>query len=96
MNIVKKIINKLKVFSKSVKKEILIYRLVMKDERTPVAAKFLLWLAVGYFLLPFDIIPDFIPLAGQLDDIVIIPVLLYFAIKLLPDGIVDEYRNAVN
>lgn len=90
------IINRLKKLTKSVKKELMVYRLVMKDKRTPTAAKVLLWLAIGYLLLPFDIIPDFIPVIGQLDDIIIVPVLIYFAVKLIPAEIIDEYRSNIS
>ena len=89
----KKLAGKLKEFTKTVKREVLVYRRVMQDERVPLMAKILLWLAIGYLLLPFDIIPDFIPVLGQLDDIIIVPALIYFALKLLPDGIIDEYRS---
>ena len=91
----KKLAVKLKEFTRSVKRELFIYRLVMKDERTPLAAKALLWLALGYLLLPFDIIPDFIPVIGQIDDVIIVPALIYFALKLIPNDLVNEYRHSV-
>ncbi len=87
--------NKFKAIAKSFRDEIGIYRLVLKDARTPKLAKILLWLAVGYMLLPFDLIPDFIPVVGHLDDAVIIPLLVWGALKLIPKGIVQEYRNKV-
>ena len=88
----KKLTNKLKSFSKTLKKEINIFRLILKDKRTPIPAKVLLGLAIGYLLLPFDIIPDFIPVLGQIDDIIIVPVLFYAALKLIPKNIINEYR----
>jgi len=88
----KKLTNKLKSFSKTLKKEINIFRLILKDKRTPIIAKILLALAIGYLLLPFDIIPDFIPVVGQIDDIIIVPVLFYAALKLIPKNIINEYR----
>ncbi|MEO8512374.1 MAG: DUF1232 domain-containing protein [Ignavibacteria bacterium] len=92
----KKLTGKLKAFTKTVKREVSIYRRVMQDERVPLTAKILLWLAIGYLLLPFDIIPDIIPVFGQLDDIIIVPALIYFALKLIPVGIIDEYRSIIN
>ena len=88
----KKLTNKLNSFSKTLKKEINIFRLILKDKRTPIIAKILLALAIGYLLLPFDIIPDFIPVVGQIDDIIIVPVLFYAALKLIPKNIINEYR----
>lgn len=82
----------LKKLSGNLKKQIKLYKLVLKDKRTPLLAKILLWLALGYLMLPFDLIPDFIPFFGQLDDIIIIPLLVYLALKLIPQYIIDEYK----
>ena len=68
------------------------YKNVMRDERTPLLAKILLGMAIGYLLMPFDLIPDFIPLIGQLDDIIIVPLLFYSAIKIIPENIIEEHR----
>ncbi|HSI21963.1 MAG TPA: DUF1232 domain-containing protein [Methylophilaceae bacterium] len=76
-----------------IKKEFAVYRLVLKHPETPFLAKILLGLAVGYLLLPFDLIPDFIPVVGHLDDLVIVPALVYAALKLIPTGIVDSCRK---
>jgi uncharacterized membrane protein YkvA (DUF1232 family) len=52
----------------------------------------LLWVAIGYALSPIDLIPDFIPVIGYLDDIVILPILLYIAIKSVPkDVFIENY-----
>jgi uncharacterized membrane protein YkvA (DUF1232 family) len=53
-----------------------------------------LGMAVGYFFLPFDIVPDFIPIFGHLDDAVI-PVLIFIALRLIPPSIIKEYREEV-
>lgn len=58
-------------------------------------AKVLLGTAIGYLLLPFDLIPDFIPVIGQLDDLLIVPGLIYLALKMIPDEVVAECRRKV-
>jgi uncharacterized membrane protein YkvA (DUF1232 family) len=77
------------------KRELIIYQRVLKDERTPARAKIFLGLAVGYLCMPFDLIPDFIPMVGHLDDAVIIPALIFVALRSVPREIVSEHREQV-
>lgn len=71
------------------------YRLISHHPQTPLFAKILLGLAIGYLLLPFDLIPDFIPVIGQLDDLVIVPGLVYLALKLIPEELVHVCRQQI-
>jgi len=89
-------LEKLKALAAHLKQEFEVYRLVLKHPQTPLPAKFFLGLAVGYLLLPFDLIPDFIPVLGQLDEVVIIPVLLYLALLFIPEDIIQSCREQVN
>ncbi|MDD2834244.1 MAG: YkvA family protein [Methylotenera sp.] len=89
-------LDKLKALTIQLKKEFDVYRLVLKHPETPWIAKCFLGLAVGYLLLPFDLIPDFIPVIGQLDDVVIIPVLLYLALLFIPKALVQSCREQVH
>ena len=75
--------------------ELIVYQRVLKDRRTPLTAKVFLGLAIGYLCMPFDLIPDFIPVLGQLDDLVIIPVLVFVALRFVPDDLVAEHRRQV-
>ncbi len=88
--------DKFKALATHLKQEFEVYRLVLKHPETPLLAKFFLGLAVGYLLMPFDLIPDFIPVLGQLDDVVIIPILLYFALLLTPKDIIQHCREQIN
>ena len=88
-------IKKLKSFSKKLKQELAVYRLVLKHPKTPWLAKLFLGLAVAYLLLPFDLIPDFIPVLGQLDEVVIIPILVYIALLFIPKTIIQDCRKQV-
>ena len=72
-----------------------VYRRVLADERTPLAAKVFLGLAVGYLCMPFDLIPDFIPVLGHLDDIVIVPALVYLGLRFVPRELVADNRRQV-
>ena len=87
--------DRLKGLSDRLKQEFAVYRLVLKHPETPFIAKFFLGLAVGYLLLPFDFIPDFIPVIGQLDEIIIIPILLYMALIFIPKHIIQTCRAQV-
>ena len=87
---------KLKAIAAKLKAEFVFYQALQKHPKTPKLAKALLWLAIGYLLMPFDLIPDFLPIIGQLDEVVIIPALLYFALKLTPQHIVDECRQTAS
>lgn len=86
---------KLKALGRSLKYKIRVYRLVLKDPRTPTLARALLLIAVGYTLMPFDLIPDFIPVIGHVDDLIIIPALIYAAIKLIPKEVIEDCRKAI-
>ncbi|MGP1716218.1 MAG: YkvA family protein [Methylophilus sp.] len=77
------------------KQELAFYRVLQKHPQTPRSAKALLWLALGYLVLPFDLIPDFIPVIGQLDELVIIPLLLYLALKFTPVSVRQACRDQV-
>jgi uncharacterized membrane protein YkvA (DUF1232 family) len=78
------------------KKELHVYRLALKDPRTPAAPKLLLTLAFAYFMMPIDVIPDFIPVLGQLDDLIIVPGLVMLAAKMIPSEVIEDCRTKVN
>lgn len=84
--------DKLKKTGHEIKREIKVYRRVLKDTRTSKIAKILLGLAIGYLLLPFDIIPDFIPVIGHLDDLIIVPALVIIALKMIPKEVIEDCR----
>ena len=67
--------------------------LCLKDSDTPVIAKVLAALTVGYALSPVDLIPDFIPVLGYLDDVILLPALIALTVKLIPKGVCE--KNAV-
>ena len=84
-----------KDLARSFKRELRIYQRVLADSRTPVQSKIFLGLAVGYLCMPFDLIPDFIPVIGHLDDVIIVPALVCLALRFIPPELVAEHRRYV-
>ena len=74
-------------------REIRVYRLVLAHPRCPRRAKILLGAALGYLAMPFDLIPDFIPVIGHLDDAVIVPGFVWLAMRSIPNDVIDECRK---
>jgi len=72
------------------KKEIIILYYAMKDKRTTLLSKIPALVSVLYLLSPIDLIPDFIPFAGYVDDLVVVPLLLSLSIRLLPEEVREE------
>lgn len=79
--------------ARGMKHELAVYRLVRTDPRTPLVAKILLGLAIGYTLLPFDLIPDFLPLIGHVDDLVFVPALIVLALRCIPPSVLADCRR---
>lgn len=79
--------------ARSMRGELAVYRLVQTDPRTPLVAKILLGLAIAYILLPFDLIPDFLPLIGHVDDLVLVPALIVLALRCIPPPVLAECRR---
>jgi uncharacterized membrane protein YkvA (DUF1232 family) len=93
MDMIKPNLNRFQQIKRNLRREIDIYRGILKDERTPWLSKCLLGLAIGYLLLPFDLIPDFIPIIGHLDDAIIVPLLICAAVYFIPQEIIDFHRR---
>ncbi|MDR7871194.1 MAG: DUF1232 domain-containing protein [Tissierellaceae bacterium] len=66
--------------------------IAMKRKDTPIIAKIFAGATVGYALSPIDLIPDFIPVLGYLDDLIILPLLAALAIKFIPVEIMEECK----
>lgn len=67
--------------------------LAMKEKDTPFLAKILAGTAVIYALSPIDLIPDFIPVIGYLDDLILLPLLVALTLKLIPDETFERCRE---
>ena len=82
----------LKKRARQLKQDLPIIYLVWKDRDTPVLAKALAAMTAVYALSPIDLIPDFIPVLGLLDDVIMLPALIVLTCKLIPDEIWERNR----
>ena len=84
---------KLKERAKKLKTDIPAVFLALKDKKTPWYAKLFAALTVAYALSPIDFIPDFIPVLGYIDDLIILPLLVTLTVKFIPTDVFEEYRK---
>lgn len=83
----------LKLKAKQLKADIPALFLALKDKDTPILAKVFAGITVAYALSPIELIPDFIPILGYLDDILLLPFLTALTVKLIPREILEEKRR---
>ena len=83
----------LKARAKKLKTDIPALFLAIKDNDTPILAKVFAGITVAYALSPIDLVPDFIPVLGYLDDIILLPMLVAFTIKLIPRDVLERNRK---
>ncbi len=70
-----------------------IYTALLGDKRAPMRSKILPWAALLYLVFPIDVIPDVLPLLGQMDDLTIIILFLWMAINAVPSTLYKEYAK---
>ena len=83
----------LKERAKRLKTDIPALFLALKDRQTPVIAKFFAFLTVAYALSPIDLVPDFIPVLGYLDDLILLPMLAALTMKFIPKDVLSRCRK---
>jgi len=86
--------SKLKDWSRTIKRDAHAVYLAARDPRVPWYAKALALCVAGYALSPIDLIPDFIPVLGYLDDVILVPFGIWAVVKLIPAEIMTEHRAA--
>ncbi|MDP9839628.1 uncharacterized membrane protein YkvA (DUF1232 family) [Neorhizobium huautlense] len=82
-----------KIWAKRLKREIVALWIAARDPRVPLAAKLVAGAVAAYALSPVDLIPDFIPVLGYLDDLILVPVGILAAVKLVPPALMAEFRE---
>jgi uncharacterized membrane protein YkvA (DUF1232 family) len=90
------LIDRLKQRATNLKKEVYALYLAFRDPRVPWYAKAFLALVLAYAFSPIDLIPDFIPVLGYLDDLIIVPAGVGLALKMIPAGVMDDARKQVD
>ena len=85
-------LERLRVAAKRLKREVLTLYCAARDSRTPIIARGLALLVVAYALSPIDLIPDFIPVLGLLDDVILVPIGVWLVIKLIPAHVLSDAR----
>jgi len=87
-------LERLKLWASAVRRDVHALYLAACDPRVPWIAKLLAGAVAAYALSPIDLIPDFIPVLGQLDDLIIVPLGIVLAVRLIPPELMAEHRAA--
>jgi uncharacterized membrane protein YkvA (DUF1232 family) len=86
------VVDKIKSWARGLKREIIALWIAARDPRVPLAAKLVAGAVAAYALSPIDLIPDFIPVIGYLDDLLIVPLGIILAVRLVPDDLMTQAR----
>ncbi len=86
-------LERLKGWARDVKRDVVAVWLAARDPRTPLGPKLLCALVAAYALSPIDLIPDFVPILGYVDDLILVPAGLWLALRLLPPELLQEHRE---
>jgi uncharacterized membrane protein YkvA (DUF1232 family) len=89
---VKGLISRAKTWARTLRRDAHAIYLASRDPRMPWTVKLLAIAVAGYALSPIDLIPDFIPVLGVLDDLIIVPLGIWLVIALIPEDLMREYR----
>jgi len=87
-------LERLKRWARALKRDVMALWLAARDRRTPLAAKVVAGAVAAYALSPIDLIPDFIPVLGYLDDLLLVPAGIWLAVRLVPVQLLEELRAA--
>ena len=82
-----------KTWAKNIKRDVHAVWLAARDPRTPLLAKVLALIVAAYAVSPIDLIPDFIPIIGYHDDLIIVPLGIMLVVRLIPAEVMREHRE---
>lgn len=83
----------LKDWARSIKRDVFALYIAARDPRVPWYVKAAAAAVAAYAFSPIDLIPDFIPVLGYLDEVIILPIAIYFVIEMIPDPLMAEFRE---
>ena len=83
---------RLKLWARRLKREVVALWIAARDPRTPMLARIVAAAVAAYALSPIDLIPDFIPVLGLLDDLLIVPLGILLAVRLIPPALMTAFR----
>ena len=86
------VLARVKCWANNLRRDVVALFLAARDTRTPWYAKVAAGVVAAYALSPIDLIPDFIPIVGYLDDLVLVPLGIWVAVRLIPDDLMAEFR----
>ncbi|OZI53481.1 YkvA family protein [Bordetella genomosp. 5] len=84
---------RIRQWARELKRDVVALWLASRDPRTPWFAKVMALIVAGYALSPIDLIPDFIPVLGLIDDLLLVPLGIWFAIRLIPPALLADLRE---
>lgn len=85
-------LTQIRSWARTLKRDVVALWIAARSPRTPMAAKLVAGAVAAYALSPIDLIPDFIPVLGYLDDLLIVPLGIALAVRLIPDHLMVEFR----
>jgi uncharacterized membrane protein YkvA (DUF1232 family) len=85
--------DRLKGWARTIKRDVHALYLASRDPRVPWYAKAVVVVVAGYALSPIDLIPDFIPVLGYLDDVIVLPLGILLVVRMIPPEVMAEHRD---
>src|SRR5438132_2042467 len=86
------LLEKPKAWARAIRRDVVAVWIAARDPRVPWYAKLIAGAVAAYALSPIDLIPDFIPVLGYLDDLIIVPAGILLTVRLIPSGLMEEFR----
>lgn len=93
MQMAAKALQNLKAWARRIKRNVVALWLAARDPRVPMAAKVVAAIVAAYALSPIDLIPDFIPILGYLDDVILVPLGIALAVRMIPAPLMEDLRE---